>query len=824
MDGSLDSSEIHIQTITTTKSTSTLVIYHNITNYTNHYTEKHHLYTKLQVTIQSRILDLIWITTKPEDKNPPPSVFAITADLDGYPGGPLWHSDYYGRADSWKDATPLLQAALPSNETATHIGVVALHWHESKPSQILFQGRGRWNWITSDSGTTFTAVRTPGNAIGFVQEIKTHPHQAEWLLAKARRDVCLTDPKSPFCGSDLFVSKDYGRSWNNLTAASNGKVTSVRDFEWGAKLEKYAKSKTPDEAIFATVYLGGAAHKGLYPGWDKDLHYVVSLDLFHSSFAKIIACGNLFEVVASKVFLAVPSECPVGPDGKARKKGGSSIASRSVTLYVSDHDGDDFVEACLPVNLEDDGYNIVHTHDEAAAFILADHAEPGSWGPTSDSPTSDAYAPAYNASLHTLSLSEVYRRDYVTDFGRVEGLPVGFDFYFIIISVQFSIWHCCCVANSELQTRSGTPYTTYIYIYILSTFLHIYYTNQQQQQYQGVFIANQVDPSFHSPAARGREANYLRTQISLTGGSSWQFLAPPANYRFGQCNTCPPGSEVPRCSLHLHGPTSWYAPEGPHPNFYSLPTAPGLIIATGNVGPHLDQSPDGDCTWMSRDGGLSWEDIADNTAIYEIGNHGGIVVIAAHRSEGPTDTVKFSLDQGACFHTVKLPEPLLVENIRISPGGTSTVFVVHGLACLKTEMHPQCGFAGGSAPPGKMYSIDVKDILGGDWKECDTSTGSKDYVTQEVPSEGACLLGAKRITRQRNRDSFCANPLGWEPGLEIKESCQCGVKDVECEFGYEKNATSGACIEIKDLKPDDVCPVRASLYRFLYRIFVLSCI
>lgn len=120
-------------------------------------------------------------------------------------------------------------------------------------------------------------------------------------------------------------------------------------------MRRYATKPTPDEAVFATVYPGTAAHKGFYPGWDKDIHYVVTLDLFASPLAKIIPCGNLFEVVAGKIFLAVPSECPVGPDGKARKAGGGAISSRSVTLYVSDSDGDEFVEACLPAALEDDG-------------------------------------------------------------------------------------------------------------------------------------------------------------------------------------------------------------------------------------------------------------------------------------------------------------------------------------------------------------------------------------------------------------------------------------------------------------------------------------
>jgi sortilin len=169
----------------------------------------------------------------------------------------------------------------------------------------------------------------------------------------------------------------------------------------------------------------------LYPGWEKSIHYVVTLDLFASPFAKVVPCGNLFEIMSGKVFLAVPSDCPIGPDGKAHKAGSGAISSRSITLYVSDGDGDEFVEACLPALLEDDGYNLVYTHDESAAFVLADHAEPGSWSAEVDSPTSDAYAPAYNASLHTMSLADVYRREFVTDFSRIEGVPVRLNSCFI---------------------------------------------------------------------------------------------------------------------------------------------------------------------------------------------------------------------------------------------------------------------------------------------------------------------------------------------------------------------------------------------------------
>jgi hypothetical protein len=51
-------------------------------------------------------------------------------------------------------------------------------------------------------------------------------------------------------------------------------------------------------------------------------------------------------------------------------------------------------------------------------------------------------------------------------------------------------------------------------------------------------------------------------------------------------------------------------------------------------------------------------------AIYEIGAHGDLVAMSPHKSEGPTDTVLFSLDHGLCWHKVTLPEAITVDNIR----------------------------------------------------------------------------------------------------------------------------------------------------------------
>jgi len=57
--------------------------------------------------------------------------------------------------------------------------------------------------------------------------------------------------------------QDFARSWTNLTANSEGAVTSFWDFDWGAALERGASGGGfPDETIFATAYGAG---RGPYP-------------------------------------------------------------------------------------------------------------------------------------------------------------------------------------------------------------------------------------------------------------------------------------------------------------------------------------------------------------------------------------------------------------------------------------------------------------------------------------------------------------------------------------------------------------------------------
>ena len=54
-------------------------------------------------------------------------------------------------------------------------------------------------------------------------------------------------------------------------------------------------------------------------------------------------------------------------------------------------------------------------------------------------------------------------------------------------------------------------------------------------------------------------------------------------------------------------------------------------MAAGNTGEYLDTAADSTCTWLSRDGGFSWEDVANYAAIYEFGDHGSILLTARYQ-------------------------------------------------------------------------------------------------------------------------------------------------------------------------------------------------
>ena len=72
-------------------------------------------------------------------------------------------------------------------------------------------------------------------------------------------------------------------------------------------------------------------------------------------------------------------------------------------------------------------------------------------------------------------------------------------------------------------------------------------------------------------------------------------------------------------------------------------------MAAGNTGEFLDPAADSTCTWLSRDGGFSWEDVADYAAIYEFGDHGSILLTAHYQVSCSSRSVKDIVMSRTCY-------------------------------------------------------------------------------------------------------------------------------------------------------------------------------
>lgn len=71
-------------------------------------------------------------------------------------------------------------------------------------------------------------------------------------------------------------------------------------------------------------------------------------------------------------------------------------------------------------------------------------------------------------------------------------------------------------------------------------------------------------------------------------------------------------------------------------------------------------------TYFSRDGGLNWAEIAKGAHIYELGDHGGLMVMAKNRE--PTKTVMYSFNEGKTWHELEISQtPIDITNIIIEP-------------------------------------------------------------------------------------------------------------------------------------------------------------
>jgi hypothetical protein len=84
---------------------------------------------------------------------------------------------------------------------------------------------------------------------------------------------------------------------------------------------------------------------------------------------------------------------------------------------------------------------------------------------------------------------------------------------------------------------------------------------------------------------------------------------------------------------------------------YSSKNALGLIIATGNVGKYLSKKRDKVSTFLTTDGGHSWKEVRKGSHIYEVSDHGGLIVMT--KDQEKTNELLYSWDEGTSWEVYK---------------------------------------------------------------------------------------------------------------------------------------------------------------------------
>jgi hypothetical protein len=99
-------------------------------------------------------------------------------------------------------------------------------------------------------------------------------------------------------------------------------------------------------------------------------------------------------------------------------------------------------------------------------------------------------------------------------------------------------------------------------------------------------------------------------------------------------------------------------------------------LAVGDVGERLAPYVESD-TFLSRDGGFTWEEVHKDAHLWEFGDSGSILVMA--NDEAPTDYVLFSTDEGLTWREYKFgSQKIRVKSIVTVPSDTSRRFILMG--------------------------------------------------------------------------------------------------------------------------------------------------
>ena len=266
--------------------------------------------------------------------------------------------------------------------------------------------------------------------------------------------------------------------------------------------------------------------------------------------------------------------------------------------------------------------------------------------------------------------------------------------------------------------------------------------------------------------------NYAKTLITHNQGGDWKRLTPPERDSQGNSYNC-----KDHCSLHL------YSYSSNKPIFYTIDNAVGVIIGNGNVGRYLDYNYQNIALFLSRDGGNTWYEIKKGAYIYEIGDHGGLIVIAKYNTL--TKYISYTYDEGITWDELKISdEEIYIKNILNDPSSSGQKFLVYG--STKSNIGENEGI---------LISLDFSSLYVRKCSASDYETWSPRSITQTDKTQ-FCIMGESITYQRRKRNSKCVNGENFVTSLSRK-ICECTEDDYQCDVGFHRNEPGDPCSPVE---------------------------
>lgn len=281
---------------------------------------------------------------------------------------------------------------------------------------------------------------------------------------------------------------------------------------------------------------------------------------------------------------------------------------------------------------------------------------------------------------------------------------------------------------------------------------------EKMQGLEGVAIINTVS---NTDAVDAGAVKKLKTMITHNDGAEWGFIEPPTKDSRDEKFECE-DSVLEKCSLHLHG----YTERKDARDTYSSPSAIGLMLGVGNVGPELTPYKDGD-TFVTRDGGISWHEAFKGRYMWEYGDQGSLIVLV--KEDEAVNNVQYSRDEGSTWQSYEFSDKkITINDITTVPSDTSRNFLLWG--------------RDGSDP----VTVNL-DFTGLTDKQCnlnevDADAADSDYTLWKPKhplSDDDCLFGHVALYHRKKVDSNCFNGAEIRHLHNIERNCSCIRQDFE---------------------------------------------